>query len=274
MRRSVRALGMMSGLLVIAGGCGDSSRNYHNPASGTGGLVGSGGAPMAGGGAGGVAPTCLPLGATGCGSSCCQAGLTCVQDQCAQNSCLGDGVACSGPAQCCSATVDKCLLGQCGPATCRQTGESCTEDFTCCADAYCSAASRCVARAALGAACSDTVPCQAGLRCNTTTNRCESCTSDGGLVIACLAISFRCMLGALGATCTQPADCCSRHCVAGTCEAVCFDLGQVCSQDSDCCSGQCRQNLCVYTACKAAGAACTTDINCCSNHCGAGSVCL
>jgi hypothetical protein len=94
------------------------------------------------------------------------------------------------------------------------------------------------------------------------------------VIISCLTIGLRCLLGAIGDACTQPADCCSRHCVAAICAATCFDLGQVCSQDTDCCSGQCRQNVCVYTACKAAGAVCTTDINCCSNHCGAGSSCL
>jgi hypothetical protein len=267
MRQIVLALGMVSGLGACASACGDSTRSYRSETAGAGGLVGSGG-----GGAGGAAANCLPLAATGCSSSCCEAGLTCIQDQCVQNTCMGDTTACSGTAQCCSATVHKCLLGQCGPAACRQRGETCTEDFTCCADSYCATNSRCVARPDVGSGCSDTVPCRSGLRCNGTTGKCESCSSDAG-IIACLVALPRCGLAVIGTACTQPSDCCSSNCVAGYCAAVCFELGQVCSQDSECCSGQCRQNLCVYTACQPTGASCTTNGNCCSNHCVTGSKC-
>ena len=235
------------------------------------------------GGATSTAPNCLKLGVTGCTASCCESGTACVSDKCVIKAPLANGAACTGPAECNALT---CLAGTCGPPPCRNNLETCNNDFPCCSGQYCGAAGTCQTMGVLGAACSATQPCGAGLQCNTTTNVCEACPSCGGTACcgtcngtSCTArlitIFFACLATGhqKGDACTSPSGCCSGNCVNLVCANACLPVGGLCSVSSDCCSGECLSNTCVYSGCAAAGNACNADANCCSNHCGANAKC-
>ncbi len=79
-----------------------------------------------------------------------------------------------------------------------------------------------------------------------------------------------------GAPCTNPTECCSMFCSAGTCgRQLCKQEGDPCGDPGECCSGLCSAGACgsLPTTCTTLGEACTNGYECCSKNC-QGGICL
>lgn len=147
-----------------------------------------------------------------------------------------------------------------------------------------------------GSLCADT-----GASCNAAVGCCSGvCNSDGycaepefcaGPGDVCETSTDCCTLHCLGGTCTSQLclavgqtclgaeHCCSGICGSGgTCEAVppgpggdtCVTLGEACTADGDCCSTNCQGGVCVRAySCQANGDVCFAHGDCCGNYCSA-----
>jgi len=70
-----------------------------------------------------------------------------------------------------------------------------------------------------------------------------------------------------GNYCSYDTQCCSNHCIGGSC-STCTGLGGDCNSGSDCCDGFCCGGSCSDGACCGAlGSTCIAGVNCCSNVC-------
>lgn len=138
-----------------------------------------------------------------------------------------------------------------------KVGGVCQADSECSRTAFCDdlgyGPSRCRAKAASGAYCSDARQCKAG-----------ACTDYRCGAAACAKT---------GAGCKADTDCCAgsctwdsygptpRHCSAPR------ENGSYCATDRGCVSGHCDQYQCKASAasCGAAGALCKATVDCCGN---------
>jgi hypothetical protein len=91
------------------------------------------------------------------------------------------------------------------------------------------------------------LPCCPGLECRSPDGfgGIDCCVSDGD-------------------ACATDTECCTGHCVAGTCEP-CRGTGSSCVSPFECCSLSCTAGLC--DACAAVGANCLSNATCCSGSC-------
>jgi hypothetical protein len=81
-----------------------------------------------------------------------------------------------------------------------------------------------------------------------------------------------------GEACGNNTDCCTNHCVGGTCtNTQCLDVNATCTSAAQCCTGLCNANgKCdplPGATCGIVGQACTSGAGCCSNNC-QGGVCV
>lgn len=127
-------------------------------------------------------------------------------------------------------------------------------------------------------------------------------TTDGGPQSTCLAQGVSCSTAqggvccsgvcGTGGVCTSPifckgpgeacvtsTQCCTNHCLGGTCSAQqCSDVAQGCAVNGDCCTGNCVGGTCAAipgatSTCKVIGQACASGADCCSTNC-QGGVCV
>lgn len=185
----------------------------------------------------------------GANEPCCS-GLTCIDGTCGGPLCKAFASTCNSPSECCGAG---CVDGAC----CSEEGNSCSGS-------------------------SLTEQCCPGLRCNTSTFKCEACAPPSGGAACteqweCCAPSS-CNLGAMtccaatGYACSAGPQCCTGRCKSST-GMCCAGTNQECETSVDCCSGATCNPLNHYCECVPYQGTCDSSIDCCAGTCNNGKCC-